>query len=108
MDPERIYGRLPAEECQPPNAGDDSRLSDRLNGGNGAGDFSCDIMDAPGGDHHLTTPRCAQCRAGRPDDPPTVPVTTQSGGTVYVHTECLRFWKKGHGDAPVLGNGDVP
>ena len=38
MDPKGIYRRLPAEEFQPLRAGDDSRLSDRLNGGNGAGD----------------------------------------------------------------------
>jgi hypothetical protein len=48
---------------------------------------------------------CAQCGAGRPDDPPTVAVTAKNGRTVYVHERgCLRFWKKDHGDAPALGD----
>jgi hypothetical protein len=33
------------------------------------GEFRCDIVDVPDGDH-LTTLPCAQCGAGRPDDPP--------------------------------------
>jgi hypothetical protein len=42
---------------------------------------------------------CAQCLAGRPDDPPTVAVTAKNGETVYVHERgCLRFWKKDHGN----------
>lgn len=54
--------------------------------------------DAPDGDR-LTTRLCAQCGAGRPDDPPTVAVTTRNGETVYVHEHgCLRFWKKEHGE----------
>jgi hypothetical protein len=33
---------------------------------------------------------CAQCGAGRPDDPPTVAVTAKNGRTVYVHERgCL-------------------
>ena len=100
MDPEGIYGRLPAEECQPPNAGDDSRLFDQHNGGNGAGEFRCDMLDASD-DDHLTTPTCDQCRAGRPGDPPTVRVTGDNGDTAYVHKECLPFWKREHmGAAP--------
>jgi putative DNA primase/helicase len=42
---------------------------------------------------------CAQCLAGRPDDPPTVAVTARNGETVYVHERgCLRFWEKDHGN----------
>jgi hypothetical protein len=44
---------------------------------------------------------CAQCLAGRPDDPPTVAVTARNGETVYVHERgCLRFWEGAHGPAP--------
>jgi hypothetical protein len=72
-------------------------LSDRLNGGNGTGGFRCDDGAAPGGDQHHEV--CAQCGAGRPDDPPTVAVKAKNGRTVYVHERgCLRFWKKEHGD----------
>jgi hypothetical protein len=62
--------------------------------------------DAPDGDR-LTTLLCAQCGAGRPDDPPTVAVTTRNGRTVYVHEHgCLRFWKKEH--APILDRRNEP
>jgi hypothetical protein len=57
--------------------------------------FRCD--DGAGGD--LNHEVCAQCGAGRPDDPPTVAVTAKNGRTVYVHERgCLRSWKKEHGD----------
>ena len=75
-------------------------LSDQPNGGNGTGEFRCDVVDVPDGDA-LTTPTCAQCGAGRPGDLPTVPVTAENGTTGYVHEHgCLRFWKKEH--APIL------
>ena len=62
-----------------------------------SGGFRCDDGAAPGGDQHHEV--CAQCGAGRPDDPPTVAVRAKDGRTVYVHERgCLRFWKKEHGD----------
>jgi Protein of unknown function (DUF3631) len=59
------------------------------------------------GDDDLTIPAfldrrqkvCAQCGAGRSDDPPTAAVTAKNGGTVYVHERgCLKFWKRDHGN----------
>jgi hypothetical protein len=85
-------GHLHARRLKNPKNASEGQ-SDRLNGGNGAGEF------------HLTTPPCAQCRAGRPDDPPTVAVTGNNGMTVFVHDECLRFWKQDHGDPPAHRDG---
>jgi hypothetical protein len=60
-----------------------------------------DQTDAP--DDDLTIPEflmrrekvCAQCRAGRPDDQPTVEVRGKYGERLWVHERgCLRFWEK--------------
>jgi hypothetical protein len=38
---------------------------------------------------------CAQCRAGRPDDQPTIEVMGKNGERLWVHERgCLRFWEK--------------
>jgi hypothetical protein len=38
---------------------------------------------------------CAQCRAGRPDDQPTVEVRGKNCERLWVHARgCLRFWQK--------------
>jgi hypothetical protein len=53
------------------------------------------VADFPGDGRET----CAQCGAGRPDDPPTAAVTAKNGQTVYVHERgCLRFWEKDHGN----------
>ena len=105
-------GHRSGDDNQTPEQPDDD-LTVLPNGGNGAGGIRCDTGAAPGGDD-LTIPQyldrrsevCAQCGAGRPDDPPTVAVRAKNGSTVYVHERgCLRFWKKDHGDAPAHGNG---
>jgi len=86
-----------------------ARVSDHRNGGNGT--VHSDDEAEP--DDDLTIPQwldrrhevCAQCGAGRPDDPPTIAVTAKNGKVVYVHEQCLRFWKREHSDAPAHGNG---
>jgi hypothetical protein len=70
LDPEGIYGRLPAEECQPPNAGDDSRLFDQHNGGNGAD----------------REPRCDRCGLLGGTE------CYYDGLQVWLHPQCTRPW----------------
>jgi hypothetical protein len=43
---------------------------------------------------------CAQCRAGRPDDQPTINVTGKHSERLWVHEQCLRFWKKENANEP--------
>ena len=51
---------------------------------------------------------CAQCHAGRPDDLPTIPVKDKNGDTVYVHDQCLKFWKNENVEAAARNCGARP